>query len=119
MRNKDIDQIVLNSIKQVAPEAALDRLQAELPFREQFEFDSVDFLKFILKLQEETGGKISELDFPRLSSLEGCRNYLGASLSTDRAKLAPTDSKTPFTSPLPPQDCNETRRFGPRRSDAG
>jgi acyl carrier protein len=77
MRNKDIDQIVLNSIRQVAPEVPLDRLQAELPFRDQFEFDSVDFLKFILKLQEETGGRISEMDFPKLSSLQGCRNYLG------------------------------------------
>jgi acyl carrier protein len=77
MRNKDIDQIVLDSIKQVAPEVPIDNLQAELPFRDQFEFDSVDFLKFILKLQEETGGKISELDFSKLSSLQGCRNYLG------------------------------------------
>lgn len=76
MRSKDIDRIVLNSIKQVAPEVPLDDLQAELPFRDQFEFDSVDFLKFILKLQEETGGHISELDFPKLSSLEGCRSYL-------------------------------------------
>lgn len=76
MRNKDVDQIILNSIKQVAPEVPLDNLQAELPFRDQFEFDSVDFLKFIVRLQEETGGKISELDFPKLSSLQGCRKYL-------------------------------------------
>jgi acyl carrier protein len=76
MRNKDVDQIILSSIKQVAPEVPIDNLQAELPFRDQFEFDSVDFLKFIVKLQEETGGKISELDFPKLSSLQGCRKYL-------------------------------------------
>ena len=81
MRNKDIDQIVLDSISQVAPEAPLDRIKAELPFREQFEFDSVDFLKFILKLQEETGGKISESDFPKLSSLQGCRDFLSAGLT--------------------------------------
>jgi acyl carrier protein len=81
MRNKDIDRIILNSIKQVAPEVPLDTLQAELPFRDQFEFDSVDFLKFIVKLQEETGGKISELDFPKLSSLQGCRKYLSTNPS--------------------------------------
>lgn len=79
MRNKEIDRIVLNSIRQIAPEVPLDGLQAEIPFSDQFEFDSVDFLKFILKLQEETGGQISVLDFPKLSSLEGCRNYLYAS----------------------------------------
>jgi len=78
MRNKDIDRIVLDSIKHVAPDVPLDSLQAELPFRDQFEFDSVDFLKFILKLQEETGGKIDEMDFPKLTSLDGCRNYLGS-----------------------------------------
>jgi hypothetical protein len=33
-------------------------------------------LNFILKLEKETGGRISELDYPRLSSLHGCRVYL-------------------------------------------
>jgi acyl carrier protein len=75
MLKKDIDRIVLNLVGQIAPEAPLERLQAHLAFRNQFEFDSVDFLNFVLKLEQATGVKISEVDYPGLSSLDGCRAY--------------------------------------------
>ncbi len=76
MRDEEIDRIVLNLLSRIAPEAPLDCLQAHLSFRDQFEFDSVDFLNFVLQLEEQTGTRISELDYPGLSSLQGCRAYL-------------------------------------------
>ena len=76
MKEQDIDRTVLELLRQVAPEAPLDSLQADMAFRDQFQFDSVDFLNFILKLEKETGRHISELDYPCLSSLDGCRTYL-------------------------------------------
>jgi acyl carrier protein len=75
MQEEDVDRIVLNQILLVAPEAPLDNLQTHLPFRDQFDFDSIDYLNFILKLEKETGARISELDYPRLASLQGCRSY--------------------------------------------
>lgn len=75
MQHEEIDRIVLDLLRQVAPEAPLDDLDAQLPFRDQFEFDSVDFLNFVLKLETKTGAKISELDYPCLASLQGCRTY--------------------------------------------
>ena len=77
MRKEEIDRIVLDLLKQVAPEAPLADLEPHRPFRDQFEFDSVDFLSFILQLEKETGTEVSELDYPKLSSLDGCRAYLG------------------------------------------
>jgi acyl carrier protein len=76
MRPDDIDRIVLELLGQIAPEAPLDALQNAVPFRSQFEFDSIDFLNFVLKLEKETGSRIPELDYPELSSLDGCRAYL-------------------------------------------
>jgi acyl carrier protein len=76
MRQDDIDRIVLDLLGRIAPEAPLDALEAGVPFRSQFEFDSVDFLNFVLKLETATGARISELDYPKLSSLDGCRAYL-------------------------------------------
>ena len=75
MRDEDIDRIVLDLLRQIAPEAPLDSLESRLSFRDQFDFDSVDFLNFILKLEKETDSSISELDYPKLSSLQGCRAY--------------------------------------------
>jgi acyl carrier protein len=82
MREEAFDRIVLDLLVQVAPEAQLESLQGHLPFRDQFEFDSVDYLNFILKLEKETGVKISELDYPRLASLHGCRAYFKDSQET-------------------------------------
>lgn len=76
MQTTDIDRMVRDLLAQVAPEAPLDDLEAHRPFRDQFAFDSVDFLSFILKLEEKTGSRISELDYPALGSLDGCRTYL-------------------------------------------
>ncbi len=76
MQKEEIDRIVLGLLGQVAPEAPLDQLNAQSPFRNQFQFDSVDFLKFILGLEEKIGVKIPELDYPALASLDGCRAYL-------------------------------------------
>lgn len=76
MHKEKVDEVVLELLGQVAPEAPVDSLDVHRPFRDQFMFDSVDFLHFILKLEEKTGVKIPELDYPALSSLEGCRSYL-------------------------------------------
>ena len=76
MRDEEIDRIVYDLLRRIAPEAAMDGLQAHISFRDQFEFDSVDFLNFVLQLEKQTGTRISELDYPMLSSLQGCRAYL-------------------------------------------
>lgn len=75
MRDEDIDRIVLDLLRRIAPEAPLDGLQAQRSFRDQFEFDSVDLLNFVLHLEKQTGTRISEIDYPKLSSLQGCRAY--------------------------------------------
>jgi acyl carrier protein len=77
----EIRRTILETLRQIAPEADLDRLNPEDPFRDQFDFDSVDFLNFALKLQEVLGVIISELDFPKLASLNGCVAFLGAALA--------------------------------------
>lgn len=77
MQTVTIDRTVLALIGRIAPEAPVDSLDARRPFRDQFDFDSVDFLTFILTLEKETGLPIPELDYPRLSSLQGCRDYFG------------------------------------------
>lgn len=78
MQQEEIDRTILDLLGGVAPEASLEQLKAQLPFRKQFQFDSVDFLKFILGLEEKIGIKISELDYPALASLDGCRTYLAS-----------------------------------------
>ncbi len=56
-------------------------LEPRKSFRDQFEIDSVDFLNFILNLEKVLDRKIPEVDYPKLSSLEGCLTYLKEFLS--------------------------------------
>jgi acyl carrier protein len=60
----------------VAPEldAATIDLQADL--QEEYDLDSMDFLNFVIGLHEITGTEIPEGDYPRLTSIDACVDYL-------------------------------------------
>jgi acyl carrier protein len=68
-------------LAEIAPESAEIELKPGVNFRNQFDFDSVDFLSFTLALARGLNVDIPELDHPKLFSLNGCLSYLGAKLS--------------------------------------
>lgn len=80
MNRDEIRSITLEMLGQVAPEADLDTLDPAQSFRDQFEFDSVDYLNFVLALEKRLEIKIPEIEFPQLASLDGCIGYLTAKL---------------------------------------
>ena len=76
MKAEDTRTRVLEILTAIVPEADPNRIEGAVPFREQFMFDSVDFLSFAIKLQESFGLKIPETDYPLLSTLDGCIEYI-------------------------------------------
>jgi acyl carrier protein len=76
MTEERIREILLRILKQVAPEADLDSLNPEQRFRDQLDFDSVDFLNFALALQDQWKISIPEEDYPSLGTLTGSVSYL-------------------------------------------
>jgi acyl carrier protein len=42
--------------------------------------DSMDFLNFVIAVHERLGLEIPERDYPTLSSLNGCVEYLAAAI---------------------------------------
>ncbi|MGB5987132.1 MAG: acyl carrier protein [Desulfobacterales bacterium] len=76
----------LKLIAEIAPEADLERLDPRLRFRDQFDFDSIDFLNFAERLAEILEIKIPETDFPLLATLESCQAYLQARLGREAAE---------------------------------
>ncbi len=76
MSEEQIRSLVLKLLGRIAPEADLGGLHPDRRFRDQFEFDSVDFLNFALALQDELKIEIPEEDYPSLATLKGCINYL-------------------------------------------
>lgn len=76
MTEDDIRKEVLALIQQIAPEADLDSLDPAARFRDQFDFDSVDFVNFAAALQEKLNATIPEQDYPQLATLKSAVAYL-------------------------------------------
>lgn len=62
----------------VAPELADQAIQPDLPWREQFEFDSMDFLRYLAELHRRTGLDIAEREYAQLETLQGAVAWLRA-----------------------------------------
>ena len=68
--------VVLATLAQVAPEADLASLGPDAELRVELDIDSMDFLNFVVGIDERTGVDIPERDYPQLSTLNGCIEYL-------------------------------------------
>lgn len=78
MTAENLRAVALDALRQVAPEADLSALDPARNFRDQVEIDSVDYLNFVLALEQRLGVRIPELHYPRMSSLDGCVAYLAS-----------------------------------------
>ena len=76
MTQEPFEDLVKHVFFQVAPELEGEEVDPNEPFREQFEFDSMDFLNLVIGLNKATGIEIPEEDYPQLETLSGCVAYL-------------------------------------------
>ena len=76
METETIEQAIDAALNRVAPEVEVRALDRRIALRDQFEMDSVDFLRFVLDLERRLGVAIPQVDYPKLSSLGGCAAYL-------------------------------------------
>lgn len=67
---------VLEALLDVAPDVDTNALDAARPFRDQFDFDSMDQLNFAVSLHKRLGVDVPEIDYPQLATLAGCVDYL-------------------------------------------
>jgi len=77
--NMDAEKIkseIIAVLVDVAPEVELESLDPARSFRDQFEFDSIDFVELMLRLEKRLGITIPQSDYPKLSSLNGALRYL-------------------------------------------
>lgn len=78
MTRQQLRALVCATLAQIAPEAELDTLPDDVDLREELDMDSMDYLNFMIGLNEATGVEIPERDYARLATLDGCVEYLAA-----------------------------------------
>ena len=78
MTDPEMTELVKATLFGVAPDLEGETVKPDIPFRDQFEIDSMDFLNFIIALHKKTGIDIPEREYPKLDSLSGAVRYLKA-----------------------------------------
>jgi acyl carrier protein len=60
----------------IAPEVDLAEVRPDADLRDQLDIDSMDFLRFVVRIQERLGVAVPEADYPGIRTLDGCAAYL-------------------------------------------
>ena len=84
MNEDQARDLILKSLCDVAPEVDAASIDPDVPFQEQLDLDSMDFLNYVTGLEEAAGIRIPEPDYRRVSTLSGCVAYMVAATPVPR-----------------------------------
>jgi acyl carrier protein len=76
MNAEEIRKVVLAELRRIAPE--VENVQPAKPLRDQVDLDSMDWLNFLVALNERLKIEIPEADYRKLGTLEQIVDYLSA-----------------------------------------
>lgn len=76
MTTADIREAVLDILAGIAPDEDLGDLKDDVPFRQQLELDSMDFLDIVMELRKKYRVQVPEDDYIQLASMESTVKYL-------------------------------------------
>ena len=69
---------VVTLLRKIAPELDPATLDGAEPLREQVDLDSMDFLNFLVSIEQRLGVSIPESDYEQLRTLDELVRYVGA-----------------------------------------
>ena len=76
MTGAEIKVAVLDILATIAPDEDLSQLKDDVPFRDQLELDSMDFLDIVMELRKRYRIQIPEEEYPLLSSMSSTVGFL-------------------------------------------
>ena len=76
MTPAEIRAEVLDILGNIAPDEDLSELKDDVPFREQLELDSMDFLDIVMELRKRHRIQIPEEEYGQLASMQSTIAYL-------------------------------------------
>ncbi len=76
MAPAEIRAEIISILSDIAPDEDLSSLQDDVPFREQIELDSMDFLDIVMELRKRHRVQVPEADYGQLVSMASTVKYL-------------------------------------------
>lgn len=74
LTTQDTRKLVLAALRDIAPELASVAIDDHAPIRETYDLDSVDYLRFLVKLHERLNIEIPESSYPEFNSVAAIVN---------------------------------------------
>ncbi|KAB2343651.1 acyl carrier protein [Actinomadura rudentiformis] len=69
-------KLVAQAIERLTPDVDLGTLDDQADLRDELALDSIDFLVFVDMIGKQVGHLIQEYDYPVLTTVGGCVDYL-------------------------------------------
>ena len=76
MTPAEIRDEILDILEDISPDEELDDLKDDVPFRDQLEPDSMDFLDIVMELRKRHRVQIPEEEYGNLASMASTVEYL-------------------------------------------
>ena len=76
MTPAEIREEIIDILQDIAPDEDLSELADDVPFREQLEMDSMDFLDIVMELKKRYRVQVPEADYKELASMSSTVTYL-------------------------------------------
>ena len=76
MTAAEIREAIVDILGSIAPDEDVSDLQDDVPFREQLELDSMDFLDIVMELRKRYRVQVAEDDYLQLASMASTVAYL-------------------------------------------
>ena len=76
MTSEEVRTIVVDIIKEIAPDEDYNNIADEEPLRDQLGLDSMDFLDIVMELRKQYKIEVPEVDYPELASMKSTVEYL-------------------------------------------
>jgi acyl carrier protein len=84
MTPEQIREAVVRIIGEVAPELEPEQFRPDLPWRDQIDIDSIDFLNVLLGIERELSVTINEAEYPKIRTLNELIDYIAQKQMTGR-----------------------------------
>jgi acyl carrier protein len=88
MTDKEVQQLILDIIHDIAPDEDLSDVKPEVRLRDQLDLDSMDFLDIVMELRKRHQIEVPEADYMELATLAGCVKYLQPKFAAKAAARA-------------------------------
>lgn len=82
MNEDEIRAVLLRILQEMVPEEDVAKLKPNVRIRDQIDLDSMDFVNFLVAVDEQLGVETPEKDYPKLATLDRCIAYFRSRLAT-------------------------------------